>query len=179
MVDDLSETTRRPPPGLVLRAVRAQDADALTMLINLPGFCWGTTRIPFEPPEDVRSRLEKGLPGGRSLVAVLDGEIIGNAALDRLSGRRAHVGRIGMGVHDDWVGRGIGTALMAALVDLADNWLGLRRLELEVNTDNLPALALYRRFGFEIEGTHRGHLLRAGKLVDGYSMARLKEPGGG
>ncbi len=143
-------------------------------MMNLPGFLWGTTRIPFETSEDVRSRLEKGLPGGRRLVAVVDGEVIGNAALERLTGRRAHVGRIGMGVHDDWVGRGIGTELMAALVDLADNWLALRRLELEVNADNLPALALYRRFGFEIEGTHRGHIFRLGQFIDGYSMARLK-----
>ncbi len=106
--------------------------------------------------------MEKGLPGGRELVALLDGELVGNASLERRTGRRAHIGRIGMGVHDGWVGRGIGTALMAALVDLADNWLGLLRLELDVNVDTEPALALYRRFGFEIEATHRGHVLRSG-----------------
>jgi putative acetyltransferase len=35
-------------------------------------------------------------------------------------------------------------------------------------------IALYERFGFEIEGTHRRYALREGGLVDVYSMARLK-----
>lgn len=108
-------------------------------------------------------------------MAVLDGQVVGTASLEQLAGRRSHIGRIGMGVHDDWTGRGIGSALLAALVDLADQWLGLRRLELAVNTDNAPAIALYRRFGFTVEGTHRGHLLRGGWLVDGHTMARLHD----
>jgi putative acetyltransferase len=60
-----------------------------------------------------------------------------------------------MGVRDDWQGKGVGSALMRAALDLADNWLGLRRLELNVHADNERAIALYRKFGFEIEGTHR------------------------
>ena len=111
-----------------------------------------------------------------SLVAVLDDRIVGSAALDRHQGRRGHAATLGMGVHDDWVGRGIGTALMGALVDTADRWLGLRRLELTAYTDNHPALALYRRFGFVIEGTHRAFALRAGRYVDAHAMARLGGP---
>jgi putative acetyltransferase len=65
---------------------------------------------------------------------------------------------------------------MAELIDLADNWLGLRRLELHVFTDNDPALALYRKFGFEIEVHQRGAVLRRGALIDCYFMARLREP---
>ena len=143
--------------------------------MNLPGFRWGTARLPFHAPDEVRGGLEKTSPNERKLVALVDDQLVGSASLDRPMGRRAHVGRIGMGVHDAWVGRGVGTALMAALVDLADNWLGLRRLELTVNIDNAPALALYRRFGFVVEGTHRAHLLRGGRYVDGYTMARLNE----
>ena len=41
-------------------------------------------------------------------------------------------------------------------------------------TDNERAIALYKRFGFEIEGTHRGYALRDGGYVDTYSMARIK-----
>jgi putative acetyltransferase len=78
-----------------------------------------------------------------------------------------------MAVRDDWQGRGVGSALMAAAIDLADNWLGFRRLELTVYVDNAAALALYRRFGFEVEGTLRQYALRAGAFVDAYTMARL------
>ena len=170
---DTAAATRQPPSGLLLRAARSQDAEALGAMMNLPGFRWGTAQLPFRTPEEIRSGLEKMSSERRGLVALMDGELVGTASLERQSGRRAHIGRIGMGVHDAWVGRGIGTVLLAALVDLADNWLGLRRLELTVNVDNVPALALYRRFGFEVEGTHRAHLLRDGQFVDGHTMARL------
>ena len=78
-----------------------------------------------------------------------------------------------MGVRDAWQGKGVGTALMQAALDLADNWLGLRRIELRVYADNEPAIALYRKFGFEIEGTHRLYAIRNGVYVDSLSMARI------
>ncbi|MGE4051090.1 MAG: GNAT family N-acetyltransferase, partial [Piscinibacter sp.] len=64
-------------------------------------------------------------------------------------------------------------ALMAAMCDYADRWAGALRLELTVFTDNAPAIALYRKFGFEIEGTHRAYALRDGRYDDVYAMARL------
>ena len=57
-----------------------------------------------------------------------------------------------MAVRDDWQGKGVGTALMEAVPDLADNWLGLTRIELSVYTDNAAGAALYKKFGFEVEG---------------------------
>jgi putative acetyltransferase len=76
-------------------------------------------------------------------------------------------------VHEDWHARGVGTRLMEALIDLADNWLGALRIELTVYCDNEPAMKLYRKFGFEIEGTHRAFALRDGQYTDSYAMARL------
>lgn len=61
-----------------------------------------------------------------------------------------------------------------AAVDLADNWLNLLRLELEVYTDNEPAIRLYERFGFEREGTKRRDAFRGGQYVDSYLMAGLR-----
>jgi len=89
----------------------------------------------------------------------------------------AHAGYIGMSVRDDWHGKGVGTALMRAIVDLADNWIGYRRLELTVYTDNAAALALYRKFGFDVEGTLRDYSYRDGRYVDAYTMARLRTAG--
>jgi putative acetyltransferase len=60
------------------------------------------------------------------------------------------------------------------MVDLVDGWLNVSRLELTVYTDNEPAIALYRKFGFEVEGTHKAYALRAGRYVDSLSMARLR-----
>jgi putative acetyltransferase len=78
-------------------------------------------------------------------------------------------------VHDDWQGKGVGTAFMLAAVDMADKWLNLTRLELEVYTDNESAVRLYKKFGFEIEGMMKRFAFRDGEYVDVYAMARFRE----
>lgn len=107
-------------------------------------------------------------------MAVIDGKVIGQAGINRQEGRRGHVGVIGMSVHDAFAGRGAGSALMAAITDLADRWLGLSRIELTVWIDNPRAIALYERFGFEREGLLRGYAFRDGEYVDALAMARLR-----
>ena len=159
---------------LVLRPTRPDDAEALAVMMGGAGFRNGTAQLPFVSSGRVRRRLETDDSNDTRIVATLDANVVGSATLTRLSGRRAHVGQIGMGVADGWTGRRIGTALMEALVDVADNWLGLRRLELEVLSDNEPALALYRRFGFEPEGVRRDVVFRAGAYADTLAMARLR-----
>jgi putative acetyltransferase len=64
--------------------------------------------------------------------------------------------------------------LLSAIIDLADNWLNLKRLELSVYTDNIRAIALYERFGFEREGLCRAYAWRDGAYVDSLAMARLR-----
>src|SRR5581483_8277532 len=88
--------------------------------------------------------------------------------------RKAHVGSIAIAIHEQWQAKGVGTALMQAGLDLADNWLNLVRLQLEVYTDNEPAIRLYERFGFEREGTLRMDAFRDGKYADSYVMGRLR-----
>lgn len=79
-----------------------------------------------------------------------------------------------MAVRDDWQGKRVGSALMQATIDLADNWLNLKRLELEVFTDNEAAIQLYKKFRFEVEGTLKEYGYRDGQFVDVLTMARLK-----
>jgi putative acetyltransferase len=107
----------------------------------------------------------------------VDGEVVGSLGLHTYPNRprRRHVGQIGMAVRDDWHGKGVGTALMEAAIDLADNWLNLARLELTVFVDNAPAIALYRKLGFTTEGTLANYVFRDGEYVDCFTMARLRE----
>jgi len=56
----------------------------------------------------------------------------------------------------------------------ADIWMDLRRIELQVFTDNEPGRRLYERCGFEVEGTLRKYAFRGGEYADVYAMARLR-----
>ena len=90
--------------------------------------------------------------------------------------RRRHSGGLGIMVRTDCQGQGIGTALLEAVLDLADNWLMLRRVELEVYADNQRAVRLYEKFGFEAEGRKREAAVKNGAYVDLLVMARLRTP---
>ncbi|MEX6506110.1 GNAT family N-acetyltransferase [Jiella sp. M17.18] len=164
-------------PDLLLRAAEASDAESINRLIGLPGFRRNTLRLPFESIEATRRRMFENRPAGlTTLVAVIGEEVVGLASLNRLAGRRSHVGQVNLGVHDAYLRRGIGRQLLSALIDLADNWLGLARLELDVMVDNEAAIALYESAGFVEEGVARAAVLREGQLVDTVWMARLREP---
>ena len=99
---------------------------------------------------------------------------MGTMGFQRDEYNRAHVAHVGMMVHADYQGMGVGSALMEAAVDLADNWLGLTRLQLEVYPDNARAMALYEKYGFETEGLHRAFAYRDGQYTDTLVMGRLR-----
>ena len=54
---------------------------------------------------------------------------------------------------------------------------GISRIELLVRADNEPAIALYQRFGFELEGRLRKYLIVDGAVHDVLAMARLENRG--
>ncbi|WP_201861144.1 GNAT family N-acetyltransferase [Microvirga soli] len=160
---------------IVIRAARPADCEGIAALGNMPGYRWGTLRLPYQTPEATRKWLEGINPSNNvSLVVEKDGRIIGNGGFERHQGRRAHVAYLGMGLHDDFHSRGIGSRLLRELIMIADEWLNLRRIELTVYVDNVAAIALYKRNGFETEGTHRDFAFRDGAFADAYAMARIK-----
>jgi L-phenylalanine/L-methionine N-acetyltransferase len=161
---------------IIIRRAEPTDYQAVYKIFCGPRATWGTLQMPYPSAEVWRKKLAEPPEGLYSLVACVDDEVVGQSGLHTLPNqpRRRHVGQLGMAVRDDWQGKGVGTALMQALVDLADNWLNLLRLELEVYTDNEPAVRLYTKFGFKIEGTAVRHAFRDGRYVDSYLMARLR-----
>jgi putative acetyltransferase len=135
----------------------------------------GTLQLPYPSREYWRRRLTENTDSVYYLVGIIEGRIVGMAHVATSTRpRRKHAGAIGISVHEDWQGKGVGKELMRAIVDLADNWLNLTRLELEVYADNQAAISLYERFGFDVEGRLRQHALRNGEFVDSIVMGRLR-----
>jgi putative acetyltransferase len=163
-------------PAITIRRAEVDDAEALCATFAAPRAMAGTLQLPLPSVEMWRKRIAEQAPEDYFLVAEVKGEVVGNLGLHATSRspRRRHVAHVGMSVRDDWHRRGVGSALLAAALDIADNWLNYQRIELTVYTDNAPALALYRKFGFEIEGTLRQYAFRNGVYVDAYTMARLR-----
>lgn len=163
--------------NISIRRAEPEDYEALHRIFSAPKAIRGTLQLPFPSRERWRRRLAEPAEGLFSLVASIEDEVVGSLTLRTFPSRprRRHVGSIGMGVRDDWHGQGVGTALMEAAVDLADNWLNLTRLELTVFTDNAPAVHLYKKHGFEIEGRLVHYAFRDGQYADCFAMARLRD----
>jgi len=160
---------------ITIRKGEPADAEGIWKCYTAPRVVRDTLQLPYRSLESVRELLIKSAEGDHILVAVVDGDVVGVIGLHTSSRPRVnHRGEIGMMVRDDWQGKGVGTAIMRAVIGLADKWLNLTRIELTVFTDNERAIALYRKFGFEIEGTLRKYAFRDGEFVDAYVMARVK-----
>jgi putative acetyltransferase len=159
---------------IAIRRAEFADAAQLQQVYACPNTYSGTLQLPHPSLEMWQERLKQHDQNNTALVALVDGVVVGHAGLHQEKNtRRRHVASLGISVADSFAGRGVGSALLAELVSLADNWLNIVRLELTVFCDNAAAIHLYDKFGFEIEGTHRADALRNGVFVDTYSMARL------
>lgn len=163
---------------MLIRAPRPEDAADITQTMAQPECFGNTLQMPHPTEQMWREQLTSKPDNIHVLVVEVQGRVVANGGLElATSPRRRHVANIGMAVHPEFHAQGIGTALLAALLDLADNWLALRRIELEVYSDNEAAQALYRKHGFEVEGTAREYAFRDGRYVDALLMARVKAPG--
>ena len=163
---------------LSIRRAATSDAAAFARHIGEPAVLGGTLQLPYPSLEFWQKRLADQVAatnGDVLLIAERGGEFLGHASLAAFGTnvRRRHAVSLGIAVSTAAQGQGVGTALMAALCDYADRWLGVLRIELLVYADNEAAIRLYRKFGFELEGTMRAHALRDGVYVDSLAMARL------
>ena len=160
---------------LNIRSIQPQDASAIAQLMADPEVFGNTLQLPY-PTEEAWAKRLSTPPAANSLhlVAVQDGRIVGSGSLHgtTLQVRRNHAVGLGISVAREAQGQGVGTALMRALTEYADQWGHILRIELTVFTDNARAIALYERFGFEHEGRHRGYALRNGQYNDVLCMAR-------
>ncbi|MEJ2766836.1 GNAT family N-acetyltransferase [Photobacterium sp. MCCC 1A19761] len=103
------------------------------------------------------------------------GEILGHLSIFTADKPRLmHCASFGIAVDKASRGMGVGRFLMEHLLSYCDEKLDLVRLELEVHSNNAAALALYKSFGFEIEGTKRKAVRVEDELTDIVIMSKVQ-----
>jgi putative acetyltransferase len=159
---------------IVIRHAEPKDIEAIRQIHAQPEVYHNTLQVPH-PSEHMWQERLRDTAGVKQLVACIEGQVVGHLTIAVAQRpRRSHVADFGISVDSRWHNRGIASALMHTMIDMCDNWLRVDRIELTVFVDNTPAVAVYKKYGFEIEGTGKRYALRNGEYVDAYYMARMK-----
>lgn len=151
---------------------RPEERDAEILLDYLKATAAETPYIIREP-EEVRISVEEEIEFIRKtredlralmLLAFVDGKLAGACSFASLSerNRMRHRCCVRIALYREFWGQGIGTALMHEIL-IAAKTAGYEQAELTVVSTNTPAVALYKKLGFETTGT----LPHASKYRDG------------
>ncbi|CAM4323799.1 GNAT family N-acetyltransferase [Vibrio agarivorans] len=160
---------------ITVRPTQVSDAKAICDIYAQPEAQRQTLQLPNPSIAMWQSRLESIPAGVYSFVAEIDGRVVGNIGFEHSQRpRTSHCASFGLGVHDSFHGLGVASRLIETVIELADNWLQVKRIQIEVNSDNQAAIACYKKFGFEIEGEAKMSCFRDGEYVSTYYMARIK-----
>ena len=145
-------------PGWIVRTATTEDLELAFDVLET--VAQERIYIGTEPPVDKARRLRRWRdvlddPRETMFVAVAGDEIVGNASVEW-----AGVSDIGMALLPAWRGKGLGSALLEALISWAEEH-GSHKVELRVWPHNDAAIALYEKFGFEREGYLKRHYRRS------------------
>ncbi len=146
---------------IVVRKAIADDAEKMLEYMKVIG--GETDNLSFDGAglpvsvEQEQEFIKSVNEGERSVMLVaFDGDaLVGTAQLSSFSRRFSHRSELAVSVRKAWWGKGVGSALMSALIDFARNVAKVEVISLEVRSDNDRAIALYHKFGFEKFGTYR------------------------
>lgn len=167
--------------NLLIRPACMKDAGDINFLRRHPEVLANLMALPSETIAQNEDFLSRQLNSADDHIFVVEifkegkGRVIGLCGLhvNKLA-RARHSAVLGIMIHPDFHGQGIGAKLMSTMMDLADNWLMLKRIELTVFPDNQKAIRLYESFGFISEGIARMAAIRYGKYEDVLNMARIR-----
>jgi putative acetyltransferase len=163
--------------NLLIRPVRLSDAEDINEMRQQIEVRINTLALATETISFTEAFLKNMGTDDHILVAETEGKVVGMIGLHIFkSARQRHIASLGMTIMREYQGKGIGKKLMENILDLADNWLMLIRIELDVTEDNERAIRLYRSFGFDVEGKKKYSIIKNGKYEDVLLMARYTIP---
>lgn len=168
----------------LIRPVRPEDAGRLYEISAESSVSLGINKLAFEDIEGMRELIggltdrdhcfvmEKESPPAEICAGLL-------MSVRPLSSMRRSA-TMELMVGKKWQSQGLGKALMAAALRLADKELMLDRIEVEIDAGNTGALKLYKSFGFKVEGVAKDWgALPQGGYVDAFILARCLTARGG
>ena len=145
--------------NITIERATAKDAAAMIKYLKQIGgetdnLTFGSEGLPItlEAEEAYIKQMENSC-NDVMLVAKVDGKIVGDASLSRLPRRLSHRGDLGIAVVKEYWNQGIGSQLMSKILDFAKE-NSFEIIDLQVRSDNLRAIHLYERYGFQKIGTH-------------------------
>ncbi|MEI6856288.1 GNAT family N-acetyltransferase [Psychrilyobacter sp.] len=121
-------------------------------------------------------RIENIINSNNKLyICEYDGVLIGMLGINIFSRKRlSHRATFGINVLKDFWGIGAGSLLMNKAVDFFNLNKKLTKFELEVRSDNIQAINLYKKFGFETEGEISRYFCINGKYYSAFLMSLIK-----
>lgn len=164
----------------ILRNAELTDAPELIRCLRVTT---GETPYLIREPEEIslteeqeQEFIQSKIDAERELllVAILDGNHVGNCSLMSVGGfrRYRHRCEVAIALYQEYCGRGIGKIMLETILDIAKT-LGYEQAELEVIAENENAIALYEKLGFQKFGTFPDNMkYRDGSYVDAYWMMK-------
>ena len=151
-----------------IRSTEATDAAQFRAMSCQKSVQENTLGMPCQSLNDWNERLARnGHDGIYHFAAETDGELTGIITVrNPQHPRLRHTVNLGMFVDENHTGKGVGSALIEFALRYSFHWLGAVKAELEVFTDNIAAISLYKKFGFREEGIRKKSALRNGQYVD-------------
>ena len=138
------------PSALTIEAMTPDDGEAVRAIYR-EGIVTGNATFEIDAPE--WETWDRGRRNDCRLVARSEGHVVGWATLSTVSSRPAYAGvaEVSLYVAASARGRGVGTALMTALIEASER-AGLWTLQGSIFPENAASLALVQGFGFRVVG---------------------------
>lgn len=153
---------------------RAHPSDAIELIEFLKtvgketdNLTFGAEGLPItvEQEEAYLASIESSNDNIMILARDEEGNIVGNASLNRLRRRMHHRAGIAITVLKKHWNQGVGTTLLTSLVSMAKE-IGVEIIDLEVRSDNTHAIHVYEKLGFIKVCTYPGYMKINNKLID-------------
>jgi len=133
-----------------------------------------TLETELRTPEERRQWLAARSPRHPVIVAEAGSEVVGWGSLNSFNPRKAYDYVVDFSIYIErrWRGKGVGSRLLARLIELARE-LGYHKLVLSAFPTNPGGMALYEKFGFRTVGIYKEQGLLDGRWVDTIIMEKL------